>query len=76
MKVIVAEPDRPLWQGEAEKIVLPLRSGNVVVLEQHAPMVALLKEGELVIFASDEVKIPVKRGIVSVRNNQVDILVR
>ena len=76
MKVTVAKPDKPVWEGEARQILLPLQSGDITVLENHAPMVGLLREGELVISSSEQVKILVKRGIVTISANQVDILVR
>lgn len=76
MKVLVAEPDRPIWEGEASRVFLPLEGGNVWVLEHHAPMVGILKEGEIVIESNTQERIKVGRGIVKVRDNEVDILVR
>ncbi len=76
MKVLVAEPDKPIWEGEAKKVFLPLQGGDVWVLDHHAPMVGILREGEVVIQAETEERIKISRGIVRVKDNEVDILVR
>ncbi len=77
MQVVVAGPDKPIWEGIAEKVSLPLEGGRVVVFDHHAPMVGVLVPGDLILESSGKQEvIPVRRGVVRVRDNRLDVLVR
>ena len=43
--VSLTTPDGPVFEGEAELIVVPGEAGEVGVLARHAPLIALLKAG-------------------------------
>jgi F-type H+-transporting ATPase subunit epsilon len=38
-------PDGPVYQGEAEMLIVPGQAGEIGVLARHAPLVATLKAG-------------------------------
>jgi F-type H+-transporting ATPase subunit epsilon len=40
-------PDGPAFEGEAEMLIVPGASGEIGVLARHAPLVAMLKAGEI-----------------------------
>jgi F-type H+-transporting ATPase subunit epsilon len=43
----VVTPEGPAFEGEAERLVVPGADGEIGVLARHAPLVAMLKAGEL-----------------------------
>lgn len=48
MKLTVLTVDGPLFEGTADEILLPGVGGGLGVRAGHAPLVALLKQGEVV----------------------------
>jgi F-type H+-transporting ATPase subunit epsilon len=40
-------PEGPVFEGEAEMLIVPGASGEIGVLARHAPLVAMLKAGEI-----------------------------
>lgn len=47
MKVSVISPDRTIYEGEADSIVVPAWDGKLGVMPGHAPLLVLLGEGEM-----------------------------
>jgi F-type H+-transporting ATPase subunit epsilon len=43
--VALVTPEGPVYDGEAEMIVVPGAAGDIGVLARHAPLVAMLKAG-------------------------------
>ena len=43
--VSVVTPDGPVYDGEAEMLIVPGQAGEIGVLARHAPLVAMLKAG-------------------------------
>jgi F-type H+-transporting ATPase subunit epsilon len=43
--VSLVTPDGPVFEGEAEMLIVPGADGEIGVLARHAPLVALLKAG-------------------------------
>ncbi len=50
----VVTPEGSAFEGEAERVVVPGAAGEIGVLARHAPLVAMLKAGEIRIRAGDE----------------------
>jgi F-type H+-transporting ATPase subunit epsilon len=50
----VVTPEGAAWEGEAEMVIVPGASGEIGVLARHAPLVAMLKSGEIRVKAGDE----------------------
>ncbi len=48
--VSVVTPDGPVYQGEAEMLIVPGAAGEIGVLARHAPLVAMLKAGSTRIY--------------------------
>ena len=56
--IAVVTPEGPLFDGEAEMIVVPGAAGEIGVLARHAPLVASLKAGSTRVYrdrASEDV---------------------
>ena len=49
----VVTPDGAAFDGEAERIVVPGAAGDIGVLARHAPLVAMLRAGEIRIRTGD-----------------------
>jgi F-type H+-transporting ATPase subunit epsilon len=50
----VVTPEGSAYEGEAERLIVPGDAGEIGVLARHAPLVALLRAGELRIKAGGE----------------------
>jgi F-type H+-transporting ATPase subunit epsilon len=50
----VVTPEGAAWEGEAEMVIVPGASGEIGVLARHAPLVAMLKSGEIRVKAGNE----------------------
>lgn len=47
LSVALITPESTVYEGEADMVVLPAWDGEMGILRGHAPMMALLGEGEL-----------------------------
>ena len=76
MKVEILTPDKSLFQGDAEVLTLPGIEGSFQILNRHAPMIANLRKGIVVVKNQQKTeKFDVNGGIVEVLNNKVIVLV-
>ena len=75
MTVEILTPDVVLYEGDAMYVGLPGSDGSLGILNNHAPLVTTLREGEVVVKNDkDEQTFTVKGGTVEVLNNHVTIL--
>ncbi len=78
MNLQIITPDSKIFDGEASLVKLPGIDGFFEVLENHAPIISVLKKGELKVIKADKTEtfFPIKGGVVEVLNNKVLILVQ
>jgi F-type H+-transporting ATPase subunit epsilon len=76
LDVRVVSPEQVVFEGAATSLVIPAWDGKVGILPGHAPMVALLGTGELVIDVSvgASERFQVAQGVLKVERNRVTIL--
>lgn len=76
MKLEIITPDKKLFEGEVKSAVFPGSEGSFGVMNNHAPMIATLKNGniELVEENNSKQNFSVKGGVVEVFNNKVIVL--
>ncbi|MDR0206848.1 MAG: ATP synthase F1 subunit epsilon [Bacteroidales bacterium] len=75
MIVDIITPDKQIFSGNATLIQLPGKDGLFEILENHAPLVAALKNGKVKIVSKDETLFfDIKGGIVEVMKNKVQLL--
>lgn len=76
MKLEIITPDKKLFEGSVKSAVFPGTEGSFGVLNNHAPMIATLKEGKVEIIEENNNKIEfaVKGGVVEVLKNNVIVL--
>lgn len=76
MQVKIITPDSTAFEGEAQAITFPGNGGEFEVLNQHAAMISLLKQGTMRLKTnSSEQTFNVDGGVVEVLNNNVVVLV-
>ena len=75
MHVVVISPERTLFEGEAESVVAPAWDGEIGLLRGHAPLMALLRSGEMRVTRGGTVeRFRVEGGFLQVIDNTVTVL--
>tara|TARA_B100000965_G_scaffold402905_1_gene429890 strand:- start:552 stop:785 length:234 start_codon:yes stop_codon:yes gene_type:complete len=75
MLIEIVTPDRNVYSGDVSLATFPGSDGSFGIKENHAPMVATLKEGKIkVIEGGKEQFFDVKGGVVEVNHNKIIVL--
>lgn len=76
MRLEVITPDAKLFDGEVTSVVAPGIDGYLGILNDHAPMISTLKEGELTFTTANgkEDKLDLKGGVLEVKANKISVL--
>jgi len=75
MRVEIITPDKELFKGEATSVTVPGVDGSMGFLNNHAPLITVLKAGDVLVkTASGTETFAVKGGVVEVSNNTVIVL--
>jgi len=76
LQVRVVSPDRMVLEDEASALVAPAWDGQVGILPNHAPMLALLGSGELHVdrVGGGRDSFYVAGGVLKIDRNQVTVL--
>jgi len=76
LKVSVISPERTIYEGEADQVIVPAWDGQLGVLRGHAPMLVLLGEGELRISGGGggDQRFQVRGGFLQVADDVVTVL--
>lgn len=75
LKVSVISPERVLFEGEVEQVVVPAFDGEIGVLTSHAPLMTLLGKGTLKLGADGSAgRYSVEGGFVQVVDNHVRVV--
>jgi len=73
MKLTVLSPKQTIFEGEVKSVFLPGDLSEFEILDYHAPIVSLLRPGNVVV--DWERNIPIRRGMVKFDSNACIILV-
>jgi F-type H+-transporting ATPase subunit epsilon len=75
MRVEIITPDKELFKGEASYVGVPGVDGSMGFLDNHAPLITVLKAGDVKVKTDKgEELFPVKGGVVEVMHNTVLVL--
>lgn len=76
MKLEIITPDKKLFEGNVKSATFPGSEGSFGVLNNHAPMIATLKKGniELIEDNNNKLDFEVNGGVVEVLKNKVIVL--
>ena len=76
LKIRVITPDKIFWNTPAEEVVLPSTTGQLGILNDHAPLITALEIGVLRVKLENNWKpMILLGGFAEVENNEVTILV-
>jgi F-type H+-transporting ATPase subunit epsilon len=71
-KLTILNPKHVLYEGEVESVFLPGDKGEFEVLSYHAPIVSLLKKGNVIV--DWKTVIPVRKGMMKFYGNDCVVL--
>ncbi len=76
MTLEIISPSGTIFNGEVNLVQLPGKTGSFEILYNHAPMVALLKKGQIkLVDSKQEISfIEINGGTLKVENNKITIL--
>ncbi len=76
MKLEIITPDKKLFDGNIKSVIFPGSEGSFGVLNNHAPMIATLTNGNIEVTeeSNNKVNFQVKGGVVEVLKNKVIVL--
>jgi F-type H+-transporting ATPase subunit epsilon len=75
MKLQILTPDKAVFDGEVEALLVPGTSGPFEILKDHAPILSTLSKGDLRIKANGkETYFNVSGGFVEFHQNQAVVL--
>lgn len=77
MKLGIYSLKEILYQGGAVSLTCPTTSGEITVLDQHAPLISVLKGGTIKIIdkSNTEHYVRVSSGFLEVQRNTVKVLI-
>lgn len=70
MEIIIATPNGVIYDKKAVSITIPTESGIITVLDEHQPMISLLKAGEIIIneeYNNNEFLLSVSTGLLEIQ---------
>ncbi len=76
MNLNIITPEETLYEGEVTSVQLQGTDGKFQVLNNHAPLISALAEGEVRIVDKDGKKLTfkIKGGLVELAKNRIQIL--
>ena len=76
MQLDILTPEKKLYSGDATSVKLPGISGSFELLDNHAPIISALTEGDISFTTKNgETKITIKDGFVECLQNRVVVLI-
>ncbi|WP_084105673.1 F0F1 ATP synthase subunit epsilon [Demequina sp. NBRC 110056] len=74
LTVDVVAQDRTLWSGTADRVIAPSVEGEIGLLANHEPVLALLKEGTVRVRSEAEThEFAIEQGFLSFDHNVITI---
>ena len=78
IKTQIISPDKEIYNGSSEMVVLPGEEGDFAAMYEHAPIITFLRPGKIEVFSKvDKEKLDyfVSGGFVKVQNNNCIVMV-
>jgi F-type H+-transporting ATPase subunit epsilon len=76
MYLEIITPDKKVFEGEVNSVILPGSSGSFGILNNHAPIISTLTKGEIKITDKSQKSeiFNIAGGVVEVINNKISVL--
>jgi len=72
----IVSPDKVIFEGEVERLMLPSRYGDLALLPEHTPLYSELIKGMIEIWQNgSEKSIEVEGGLIRARDNSAVVIV-
>ena len=71
-KIEIISPDKSIYSGNTEEVILPCFEGQVTILKNHIPLITFLRPG--IVEISNDEKFYVEDGTVEFADNNLLIL--
>lgn len=76
MKLEIISPEGTVFSSDVASVLFPGQEGKFMVLPNHAPLVAILSEGEICVDHNGEMKyFAIHGGLVEVDQSSVNVCV-
>jgi len=75
MKIKILTPEKKIFDGEVDIVMVPTRLGYISILNNHTPLVSAVSQGEIRIKTKEGEKLFINEGgVVQTINNETSIL--
>ena len=76
MELEIITPEKQIFNGEITSVKLPGINGGFEILNNHAPIISTLGEGEIRVITSDQKteQFHINGGVIEMQNNKVIVL--
>ena len=75
LKLKIATPERVVFNGDVDQVVLPSTEGEITILPNHVPLISSLSSGDIVASQNNElIPMAVVGGFIQVEKDGVVIL--
>lgn len=75
MTLEILTPDKKVFEGEVTSVIVPGTMGSFQILRDHAPIIATLEDGPVIIKSNaNEQTLNIKGGVVEVLKNKIIVL--
>jgi F-type H+-transporting ATPase subunit epsilon len=76
MKIEIITPDRKVYEGEVSSIRVPGQKGSFQVLNDHAPIISTLDNGQVILIDMDgnQKQYEINGGVIEVKHNRIILL--
>lgn len=71
----IVSPERIVFDGYVESVIVPGTSGQFEILPNHAPIISSLEEGEITYMTETRNALMIRGGFISVQKNQINVCV-
>ncbi len=76
LHVVIASPEKTLFDGKVESVSVPGTRGRFMVLPQHAPLISSLSKGRIECMVNGELKsYDATGGFIEVNQNEISICI-
>ena len=78
LKTQIISPDREIYSGNTEMVVLPGDEGDFAAMYEHAPLITYLRPGKLEVLSDEKkekISFFVSGGFVKIQNNSCIVMV-
>ena len=75
MVAVVLSPEKKLFEGQVDSVLVPGEQGRFEILSNHAPIISTLVSGEIVCKGASDFRMQIVGGFVEVSLNVVSLCV-